>query len=97
MGLLKFGLVITILLTAFTTDVMWFSKRQVMAARNVDPNNVSGLTRKLLPQLNDILPTCGKACGISNGEDCSGCWFCCDCEKSIFPIESDSLFFYRCQ
>ncbi|OIT04682.1 hypothetical protein A4A49_38212 [Nicotiana attenuata] len=97
MALLKFGLVITILLTAFTTDVMWFSKTQVMAARNVDPNNVSGLRRKLLPQLNNILLTCGNACGITNGEDCSDCWFCCDCKRSIFPWESENPLFYRCQ
>ncbi|KAK4722246.1 hypothetical protein R3W88_012479 [Solanum pinnatisectum] len=94
MASFKFGLIFTtLLLMATTIDVMWFSKTKVMAARNVDSYVLSGLKRRLLPQLNDVI-TCGTLCGPHSPTDydCSDCWYCCDCRQ-----ESWDLFIFRCR
>ncbi|OIT22705.1 hypothetical protein A4A49_30025 [Nicotiana attenuata] len=76
MALLKFGFVFTILLVATTINTPWFSKMQVMAARD-DSQDLSRLERRLLPQRNDIL-TCARDCKY-NSECKADCWICCIC------------------
>ncbi|OIS98221.1 hypothetical protein A4A49_26805 [Nicotiana attenuata] len=75
MAMLKLGLVLTILLVATTFNMVWFSNTHVDAARNADMD-ISGLERRLLPQLNSWV-TCNNKCIVNS--DCHGCWFCCTC------------------
>lgn len=50
----------------------WFSKTQLVAARNADLIH-PGIKGRLLPQLN----TCTRSC--TSDSDCNDCWTCCHC------------------
>nr|XP_009776611.1 PREDICTED: fruit-specific protein-like [Nicotiana sylvestris]XP_016442748.1 PREDICTED: fruit-specific protein-like [Nicotiana tabacum] len=79
MALLKLGQFFTILLIAATVNSSWLSKKQVLAGQVVD-YNLSGLKRRLLPQLNDLW-TCQRPC--TTKDDCNDCWVCCYCSAII--------------
>ncbi|KAJ8557330.1 hypothetical protein K7X08_002955 [Anisodus acutangulus] len=76
MALLKFGLILSVLLMATAMNTVWFSKTQVLGARDVK-RNFSQLERRLLPQLN----TCERIC--NSDSDCSDCWICCRCRPIL--------------
>ncbi|OIT21537.1 hypothetical protein A4A49_34020 [Nicotiana attenuata] len=61
----------------FVFNLLWFSKMQVMAARDID-YDVSPMERRLLPQLN----TCLRSC--TSDSDCSDCILCCHCNYMTF-------------
>ncbi|OIT07853.1 hypothetical protein A4A49_05366 [Nicotiana attenuata] len=81
MALLKLSFIITILIMTTIVNVPWFlTKQQVIATPDVD-HVLSGLKRRVLPQLN----TCLRPC--TSDSDCSDCWTCCTCSHSIFDWE----------
>ncbi|OIT19701.1 hypothetical protein A4A49_42698 [Nicotiana attenuata] len=84
MASLKIGYFFTILLVAATINSTWLSKKQVFAGPVVD-HDFSGLKRRLLPQLNDLL-TCKRSCTTS--EDCNDCWVCCYCYELTNAIST---------
>ncbi|KAK4345877.1 hypothetical protein RND71_036053 [Anisodus tanguticus] len=76
MACLKFSFIFSILLMAATINVLLFSKRQVLAARDVD-FELSGFEKRLLPQVEDIF-TCNSRC--TTDSDCSDGWICWKCK-----------------
>ncbi|OIT34352.1 hypothetical protein A4A49_05975 [Nicotiana attenuata] len=74
MARFKLSFVISILLMTITINMSQFFMRQVLAIE-VDLE-LSGLKRRLLPQLNEWL-TCDRNCGSHS--DCSDGWFCRRC------------------
>ncbi|KAK4377856.1 hypothetical protein RND71_004152 [Anisodus tanguticus] len=76
MALLKLGFVFSILLMAATINMSSFSKRQLVAARDVD-FELSGLEKRLLPQVENLF-TCNSRC--TTDSDCSDGWICWKCK-----------------
>ncbi|OIT36129.1 hypothetical protein A4A49_57073 [Nicotiana attenuata] len=72
MALLKFLFVLTTLLMAFTAQLSWLSKTQVIATRDVNHDSEVLEGMLLLPSAK--LMTCGRSCTYS--EECSDGWAC---------------------
>ncbi|OIT19830.1 hypothetical protein A4A49_53467 [Nicotiana attenuata] len=78
MALFKFDVVFTIIVMVAIVNASWFAKIHVIAARDMVGQELSGLKRRLLPQLN----TCFRSC--TSHKNCSSdCWICCYCEPSV--------------
>ncbi|OIT07497.1 hypothetical protein A4A49_44136 [Nicotiana attenuata] len=84
MAFLKLSLILATLIIAATMNAPWSSNTNVVSARDVD-YDISGIERRILPQLN----TCGRLC-IST-VDCGDCIICCTCRAS--PVYDESLCF----
>ncbi|OIT01016.1 hypothetical protein A4A49_07153 [Nicotiana attenuata] len=76
MMLLKHSFVLAILIMVATANVPLLTNTKVEAVLDVD-HNLSGMRKRLLPQLN----TCFRSC--TSSLDCNDCWVCCACGFSI--------------
>lgn len=72
------------MLVNVSVNVSWLSKTQVLSARDVD-YDLSGLKKRLLPQL-DLEWTCGRQC--TSDSECKDCWICCWC---VFDSTVDAI------
>nr|XP_009764482.1 PREDICTED: fruit-specific protein-like [Nicotiana sylvestris] len=76
MALLKINYFFVFLLMAAIINLSWFSEIQGVAARDID-HGLSGLKKRLLPQVDDYIFTCYRPC--TEDKECSDCALCCSC------------------